>query len=95
MNDRAGIAVVFEFDPVKSQSNNEKHGINFHEAQALWQDERLLRIDARTEGEARYVFIGAINGQHWSAVAAYRGDAVRLISVRRARRKEVALYENE
>jgi len=95
MNDQAGMPVVFEFDPVKSRSNDEKHGISFREAQALWHDERLLRIDARTEGEARYVFIGVIDGHHWSAVAAYRGEAVRLISVRRARRKEVALYESE
>jgi len=37
--------------------------------------------------------VGLIAGRHWSAVITYRGEAIRLISVRRARAEEVALYE--
>ena len=84
----------FEFDAAKSQSNRTKHGINFVEAQALWSDPMLLEIPAKTDDEPRYVVIGLIEGKHWSAVITYRGANVRLISVRRARTEEVALYES-
>ena len=85
--------ITFEFDEAKSQANLQKHGINFIDAQALWDDSRLLEIPAKTEDEPRYLMIGLINGKHWSAVITYRGLNVRLISVRRSRTEEVALYE--
>jgi uncharacterized protein len=75
----------FEFDTAKSESNRAKHGIDFVEAQALWDDPMLLEIPAKTDDEPRYLAIGRIDGKHWSAVITYRGDNVRLISVRRAR----------
>jgi uncharacterized DUF497 family protein len=86
--------MVFEFDPVKSVSNRIKHGIDFLEAQALWSDPMLLEIPAKTTDEPRYLVIGLLDNKHWSAVMTYRGDKIRLISVRRARAEEVALYES-
>ena len=86
--------VSFEFDAEKSESNRAKHGIDFVEAQCLWKDPMLLEIPAKTEDEPRFLAIGQIEGKHWSAVIAYRGSNVRLISVRRARTEEVALYES-
>ncbi len=83
----------FEFDVTKSQSSRTKHGINFVEGQALWSDPMLLEIPVKTDDEPRYVVIGLIEGKHWSAVITYRGANIRLISVRRARTEEVALYE--
>ena len=83
----------FEFDEGKSDVNKAKHGIDFVEAQSLWNDEHLVEIPARTEDESRFVVIGIVAGRHWSAVVTYRGEAVRLISVRRSRDEEVALYE--
>ena len=53
----------------------------------------LLEIAAKTEDEPRYLVIGLIDGKHWSTVITYRGTTIRLISVRRARAEEVALYE--
>jgi uncharacterized protein len=85
---------LFEFDAVKSESNRTKHGIDFEEAQSLWNDPMLLEVPARTDDEPRYLVIGLIEGKHWSAVITYRGSHVRLISVRRARTEEVALYES-
>lgn len=82
----------FEFDPQKSLTNKEKHGIYFHEAQVLWQDVNRIEIPARTE-ELRFLVIGMIEGKHWSAVITYREERIRIISVRRARKEEVALYE--
>ena len=85
---------AFEFDPVKSSSNLVKHSIDFVDAQLLWNDPMLLEIAAKTEDEPRYLVIGLIEGKHWSAVVTYRGTTIRLISVRRARAEEVALYES-
>ena len=84
----------FEFDHAKSESNRVKHGIDFDAAQHLWSDPMLLEIPAKTDDEPRYLVIGCIDGKHWSAVITYRGTNVRLISVRRARTEEVALYES-
>ena len=84
----------FEFDQAKSQANLSKHGIDFFDAQLLWNDPGLLEIPAKTEDEPRYVVIGLIDGKHWSAVITYRSTHVRLVSVRRSRTEEVALYES-
>ena len=86
--------ILFEFDAAKSESNRAKHGIDFVEAQSLWSDPMLLEIPAKTEDEPRFLAVGQIDGKHWSAVITYRGSHVRLISVRRARTEEVALYES-
>ena len=83
----------FEFYPIKSKTNQEKHGINFVAAQTLWNDPELLEIPARTTDEPRYLVIAQIHGKHWSAVITHRGQAIRLISVRRSRLEEVQLYE--
>lgn len=85
----------FEFDPAKSERNRAKHGIDFVQAQQLWDDPNLLEIAARTEDEPRYLVVGTIGDRHWSAVIAYRADRTRIISVRRARHSEVNLYERE
>lgn len=83
----------FEFDPAKSASNLEKHGIDFTAAQALWQDVMRVEIPARTVDEARWLVIGQIGGKHWSVVVTYREQRVRIISARLSRKEEVALYE--
>jgi hypothetical protein len=87
--------MAFEFDPRKSAANLAKHGIDFVEAQRLWEDPDLLEIPARTEDEPRWLVIGRIDAKLWSAVVTSRGDAIRLISVRRSRDDEVALYEGK
>ena len=85
---------AFEFDESKNQANLSKHGINFIDAQLLWNDPMLLEIPAKTEDEPRFLVIGLINGKHWSAILTYRGKNIRLISVHRSRTEEVALYES-
>lgn len=85
---------MFEFDEAKSKSNKAKHGIDFLAAQKLWDDPWLLEIPAKTVDEPRSLVIGVIEGKHWSAVITYRDDNIGIISVRRARTKEVALYES-
>lgn len=83
----------FEFDPAKSAANLEKHGIDFTQAQQLWQDIARVEIPARTVDEPRWLVIGRIDGEHWSVVVTYRQGRIRIISARRSRKEEVALYE--
>ena len=83
----------FEFDSKKSQSNKKKHGIDFSQAQALWDDSDLIEMPARTSDEPRFLVIGKISGGHWSAVITYRREKIRIISVRRSRKEEIDIYE--
>jgi len=85
--------VEFEFDPAKSESNLKKHGIDFTAVQALWEDVMRVEIPARTADEERWLVIGQIEGKHWSVVVTYREKRVRIISARRSRKEETALYE--
>jgi len=84
----------FEYDERKSQSSQLKHGIDFVEAQALWGDPYLIEIPARTMDEERFLVIGKIEGNHWSAVITPLDGNIRIISVRRSRTEEVAIYES-
>ena len=85
---------MFKFDRAKSEANRAKHGIDFVEAQALWTDPNLLEIPARAVDEPRLLMIGLIEGKPWSAVVTHRNESIRIISVRRSREEEVALYES-
>jgi len=84
----------FEFDPRKSEINKKKHGIDFIEAQLLWDDIDLIEIPARTSDEPRYLVIGEISGKYWSGVITYRDGKTRIISVRQSRKEEVEIYES-
>jgi hypothetical protein len=81
----------FEYDAHKSEAK--KHWIDFIEAQALWKDPDRIEIPARTADEPRYLLIGKIGDDHWSAITTYRDEKIRIISVRRSRREEIEIYE--
>lgn len=83
----------FEYDPAKSASNKLKHGIDFNEAQLLWNDLNRIEIPARISDETRIVIIGKIQDKHWVAVITYRERHIRIISVRRDRKNERDIYE--
>jgi uncharacterized DUF497 family protein len=85
--------MMFEFDPGKSAANKAKHGLDFAEAQELWNDPWLLEVPANTLDEPRFLGIGQIDGKHWTAIWTCRNDKVRNISVRRSRKEEVRYYE--
>lgn len=84
----------FEFDPAKSSANKQKHGIDFLAAQQLWNDPDFLEIPAKTVDEPRFMTIGKIGEEYWSAIVTYRSDRIRIISVRRSRESERGLYES-
>jgi uncharacterized DUF497 family protein len=87
--------MIFEWDPVKSQSNLEKHGLDFESAKILWEDPDRLEIIAPYPLENRVVLIGTFGSQLWTTVYTVRNGAIRIISVRRSRKKEKELYEKE
>ena len=84
----------FEFDPAKSASNRDKHGIDFEEAQQLWADPDLLEVPAISVDEPRFLTIGRIGDRVWAAIVTWREYRTRIISVRRARPAEIEHYEN-
>lgn len=83
----------FEFDDVRSRRNAQQHGLDFIQAQVLWEDPGRVEIPARTEDEQRSIVIGKIKSQYWSAVVTYRNEKARIISVRRSRHEEIHIYE--
>ncbi len=85
----------FEWDADKDRSNLLKHGIDFEEAKNLWLDESRIQIRAPYPVEDRGILISKYKGKFWTAIFTTRGQATRIISVRRARAKEVKLYEKE
>lgn len=78
----------FEFE-----SNKKKYGINFDEAQVLWDDPDLIEIPVKTVDEPRFLVIGKISEKYWSVIITYRREKIRIISARRARKEEVDIYE--
>ncbi len=84
----------FEYDENKSQVNKEKHGIDFIEAQKLWQDENALVVPAHIiDEEIRYALISKILTKCFVAIFTIRDNTYRIISVRRCRKNEEKNYE--
>lgn len=84
-----------EWDKKKSLENKVKHGIDFDTARGLWNDDNRVEVKAPYPLEERHVLIGMLDTKIWTAIFTWRGDAVRIISVRRSRKKEVMLYEEK
>ncbi|MDZ7831080.1 MAG: BrnT family toxin [Desulfobacterales bacterium] len=84
----------FEFDENKSLANKQKHGIDFIEAQALWEAPDRVEIPAKTIDENRFLLIGKISKIHWSVIVTYRQTKIRIISARRSRKEEIEIYES-
>jgi uncharacterized protein len=82
----------FEYDPAKSQTNKEKHGIDFNEAQVLWLDEDRVEFPARSDSEKRCAMIAMMDEKIWVAFYTMRKVTIRIISVRRARENEEKTY---
>lgn len=83
---------MFEFDPNKSELNRIKHGIDFNQAQQLWDDPNRVVLEAKTVDEKRYLLIAKFKESIWSAIFTIRKDMTRIISVRKSRENERAIY---
>ena len=82
----------FEFDPAKNERNIKERGISFAlSAEFDWTTALVLRSDRA--GEARYMAVGETAGRLRVLVYTKRGQALRIISLRRANSREVKRYE--
>ncbi len=77
----------FEWDNSKNLSSLAKHGIDFETARNLWLDENRIEIWAPHPVENRGIMIGKHQEKLWTAIFTVRGNVIRIISVRRARKK--------
>jgi len=83
---------MFEYDEAKSKANKEKHGIDFEEAQVLWQNKEHFVFDSvYINSEWRHLLVGLIDGVCYVVVFTMREDNIRIISVRRCRKNEKGL----
>ena len=89
-----GGAITFEWDENKNKTNIEKHGISFTDATNLWADTDALQLESMqlSDLEKRFLMIAKFNDKVWAAIFTLRNDNIRIISVRRARRNEEAIY---
>jgi uncharacterized DUF497 family protein len=85
----------YEGDEGKSRTNQDKHGIDFEAAKNLWLDEDQIEIHAPHPIENRKIIIAKYRNRIWAAIYTIRDDTIRIISVRRARKREMNLYEKE
>ena len=85
----------FEWDLEKSIANKEKHGIDFETAKILWSDDNRVEIHVSYPVEDRWILIGQKDNKRWTAIFTVRGNAIRIISVRRSRKKEADFYEEK
>jgi len=89
--------VTFEYDERKSRSNKRKHGIDFHQAEQLWEG-RTLTLRSTKLGEERLLVIGMIGAEYFTAIITMRGadkETIRIISVRRSRNEEKKIPESQ
>ena len=84
--------MIFEWDDEKSHSNQVRHGIDFDTAKALWDDANRVEIQSPYPLESRSILISKLDKKLWTAIFTMRGSAIRIISVRRAGKREVNFY---
>ena len=87
--------LVFEWDAEKDASNLVKHGIGFENSRLLWQDPFSTTAPCRDWPEDRVMTVARLGGTMWTAIHTYREGRIRLISVRRSRKGEIASYETD
>jgi uncharacterized protein len=86
-----------EWDPGKAADNRRKHRVHFAEAANVLLDPRAMtQEDPLAQGEQRFVTVGMdLLGRILTVAYTYRGERPRLISARRATRKERQQYEHQ
>jgi uncharacterized protein len=88
----------FDWDELKNKANRAKHGVWFEEAQSVFSDvhARLFHDPEHSEDEDRFLLLGLSSAARPLVVVhCYRGadSMVRIISARKATKKEVRFYE--
>ncbi len=66
--------MLFEYDPAKSAANLRKHGIDFEDAQAVWDDPYAVDFRLGYTEEPRWMVVGRAHAALWPVVVTYRGE---------------------
>ena len=86
---------MFEWDEEKRQQNLLKHGVDFLYAAVMLEGDVVKIVDDRQDyGETRYLAPGMVGEDVFAVVYTLRGENIRLISARKARKKEYERYQN-
>ena len=87
----------YEWDPAKARTNANKHGVRFADAVTALEDERAVTVeDPDSGGERRFVSLGTdANGQLLVTVFTLRAGSIRIISARKASKREQQRYEGD
>ena len=85
-----------EWDEAKNKKNREKHGIDFAESHNFpWEDAGIVDRSRRKDGEKRFAAVGWLYGKLYTVIFTHRGEALRIISMRRANSREEREYEKK
>jgi hypothetical protein len=88
------VAMRIEYDPDKNLRNIRERGLSFEQAEAFDFETALIEVDDRHDyGEPRITAIGRLNGVFHVLIFTMRGDVLRVISFRKANKREVRRYE--
>ena len=86
--------LFMEFDLLKNEENQKKHGIDFEEAQKLWEKTHVIIPAKHVKGENRFAILGELRGKVYLGIFTQRDDNVRIISCHRADKKwEKTFYD--
>jgi hypothetical protein len=87
--------VRFQYDPGKAAANLRKHGVSFADAEGALEDPLAVTVeDPDAEGEKRFITVGMGSaGELLVVVYVDRGEACRIVSARRATKRERRSYE--
>ncbi len=84
----------FEWDPPKNRSNFAKHNFDFEDAELVFAGPCFTFVDRRLDyGEERLITIGLLAGRAVVIAHSRRGNATRIISMRKANRRERKVYQ--
>ena len=92
------MALRFVWDPQKAAANERKHGVGFPEATTVFDDSLSVTVPdpAHSVGEQRFLLLGTSSQQRLLVVAhSETGESIRIISARRAGRRERRAYEEK
>jgi uncharacterized DUF497 family protein len=85
----------FEWDPKKAEQNLRKHEVEFVDAVIVFDDDRAITLEDEHASEERYLTFARCSGRVLAVSYALRGSIIRIISPRKATRREQAQYEDK
>ncbi|HWT13356.1 MAG TPA: BrnT family toxin [Allosphingosinicella sp.] len=89
--------MIVDFDPAKDEANRRKHGVPLAFGARVFEDANHVILPSLrpVDGEDRYKAVGMVDGRLWTAIHVWRGETVRMISVRRSNQGEQGNHDRD